>query len=105
MIWQRSVPADATCRASWPRWPGGVEELDLLHVDHELVVVLVDEIDEQLTEPRGRVYVNLALDIDDLDAVLVVVTQLQIHKSSSAMHGVISSSRFRRGGSLAEPRA
>src|SRR6516162_2522495 len=85
--------------------PGGVEELDLLHVDYELVVVLVDEIDEQLTEPRGRVDVNLALDIDDLDAVLVVVTQLQIHKSSSAMHGVISSSRFRRGGSLAEPRA
>src|SRR5882762_4901627 len=60
--------------------PGGVEELDLLHVDDELVVVLVDEIDEQLTEPRGRVDVDLALDIDDLDAVLVVVTQLQIHK-------------------------
>src|SRR6516162_7757602 len=34
---------------------GGVEELYLLHVDDELVVVLVDEIDEQLTEPRGRV--------------------------------------------------
>ena len=59
---------------------GGVEELDLLHIHDELVVVLVDEIDEQLTEPRGRVNVDLALDIDDLDAVLVVVTQLQIHK-------------------------
>ena len=67
-------PADQHAKA------GGVEELDLLHVDDELVVVLVDEIDEQLTEPRGRVDVNLALDIDDLDAVLVVVTQLQIHK-------------------------
>src|SRR6266571_6173085 len=59
---------------------GGVEELDLLHIHDELVVVLVDEIDEQLTEPWGRVNVDLALDIDDLDAVLVVVTQLQIHK-------------------------
>jgi hypothetical protein len=55
-----------------------------------LVVVLVDEIDKQLTEPRCRVDVDLALDVDDLDTVLVVVTQLQIHKSSSAMQGVIS---------------
>ena len=85
--------------------PGGVEELDLLHVDDELVVVLVDQVDEQLTKPWRRIDIDLALDIDDLDAVLVVVTQLQIHKSSSAMHGVISSSRTRRGGSLAEPRA
>src|SRR6185437_15442847 len=59
----------------------------------ELVVVLVDEIDEQLTEPRSRVNVDLALDVDDLDAVLVVVTELQIHKSSSATRGVISGSR------------
>src|SRR3984957_10614375 len=72
---------------------GGVEELDLLHVDDELVVVLVDQIDEQLTEPRRRVDIDLALDVDDLDAVLVVVTQLQIHKSSSAMKGVILTSR------------
>ena len=71
---------------------GGVEELDLLQVDDELVVVLVDQIDEQLTEPRRRVDIDLALDVDDLDAVLVVVTQLQIHKSSSAMHGVVATS-------------
>src|SRR6516162_7171197 len=64
---------------------GGVEELHLLHVDDELVVVLVDQVDEQLTEPRRRVHIDLALDIDDLDAVLVVVTELQIHKSSSAI--------------------
>src|SRR6516225_2622116 len=64
---------------------GGVEKLDLLHVDDELVVVLVDQIDEKLTEPWRRVDIDLALDVDDLDAVLVVVTQLQIHKSSSAI--------------------
>src|SRR5208282_1254760 len=72
---------------------GRVQELDLLHVDDELVVVLVNEIDEQLTEPRRRVDVNLAFHVDDLDAVLVVVTQLQIHKSSSAMKGVIHAFR------------
>src|SRR3984957_20061537 len=67
---------------------GGVQELDLLHVDDELVIVLVDEIDKQLTEPRRRVDVDFALDVDDLDAVLVVVTQLQIQKSSNAMQAV-----------------
>src|SRR5271166_1967815 len=76
---------------------GGVKELHLLHVDDELVIVLVDQIDEQLTEPRRRVDIDLAFDVDDFDAVLVVVTQLQIHKSSSAMHGVISASRPARG--------
>ena len=69
---------------------GGVEELNLVHVDDELVVVLAGQIDEELTEPRRGIDIDLAFDVDDLDAVLVVVTQLQIHKSSSAMHGVIS---------------
>src|SRR6266536_1770400 len=71
---------------------GGVEELNLVHVDDELVVVLVDQIDEELTEPWRRVDIDLAFDVDDLDAVLVVVTQLQIHESSSAMHGVMATS-------------
>src|SRR5260370_35575558 len=84
---------------------GGVKELDLLHVDDELVIVLVDQIDEQLTEPRRRVDINLTFDVDDLYAVLVVVTQLQIHKSSSAMHGVISASRPGARADLPEPRA
>ncbi len=52
---------------------GGVEEPDLLQVDDELVVVLADQIDEQLTQPRRGVDVDLALDVDDLDAVLAVV--------------------------------
>ena len=71
---------------------GGVEELHLVHVDDELVVVLADQIDEQLTEPRRGIDIDLAPAVDDLDAVLVVVTQLQIHESSSAMHSLISTS-------------
>src|SRR5208337_3539598 len=71
---------------------GGVQEPDLVHVDDELVVVLADQIDEQLTQPRRGVDIDLALDVDDLDAVLAVVTQLQIHESSSAMHSLISMS-------------
>ena len=43
---------------------------------------------------RGAVMdIDLALDVDDLDAVPDMVTQLQIHTSSSAMPGVISTSR------------
>src|ERR1700761_4818900 len=72
---------------------GGVEELDLLHVDHELVVVLVDQVDQELTKPRRRVDVDLALDVDNLDVVLVVVTKLQIHKSSSAITALSSTYR------------
>ena len=62
---------------------GGVEEPGLLQVDDELVVVLAGQIDEQLAQPRRGVDIDLALDVDDLDAVFAVVTQLQIHKSSS----------------------
>src|SRR5436190_23690597 len=71
---------------------GGVEEPDLAQVDDELVAALADQVDEQLPQPRRRVHIDLALHVDDLDAVLVVVTQLQIHTSSSAMHGDISTS-------------
>jgi hypothetical protein len=63
--------------------PGGAEEPDLVQVDDELVVVLAGQIDEQLTQPRRGVDIDLALDVDDLDAVLGVVTQPQIDKSSS----------------------
>src|SRR6516164_5460063 len=61
---------------------GGVEELHLLHVHHQLVVTVVDQVDEQLTQPRGGIDIDLALDVDDLDAVGRVMLQLQIHKSS-----------------------
>src|SRR6266513_2054811 len=71
---------------------GGVEEPHLVQVDDELVAALADQVDEQLTQPRRRIHIDLAPDVDDLDTVLGVVTQLQIHTSSSAMPGVISTS-------------
>jgi hypothetical protein len=71
--------------AGWREWPAGRSTRPWL-------VVLADQIDEQVTEPRRGIDIDLAPDVDDLDAVLVVVTQLQIHGSSSAMHGVISAS-------------
>jgi hypothetical protein len=87
---------------SWARHPlqapdqhpeaGGVEEPDLVQVDDELVAALADQVDEQLPQPRRRIHIDLALHVDDLDAILGVVTQLQIHTSSSAMPGVISTS-------------
>src|ERR1700751_1819514 len=71
---------------------GGVEEPDLVQVDDELVAARADQVDEQLPEPRRGIHVDLALYVDDLNAVRGVVTQLQIHMSSSAMPGVISTS-------------
>jgi hypothetical protein len=71
---------------------GGVEEPDLVQVDDELVAARADQVDEQLTQPRRGVDVDLAPHVDDLDAVLGVVTQLQVHTSSSALPGVISTS-------------
>src|ERR1700744_2240800 len=69
----------------------GVEELDLLHVHYQLVVLLVDELYEQLAQARRGVDVDLTFDVDDLDAVLVAVRQLQIHKSSSAPRASLAS--------------
>src|SRR5690348_8695336 len=71
---------------------GGVEEPDLVQVDDELVAARADQVDEQLPQPRRRIHIDLALHVDDLDAVRGVVTQLQIHTSSSAMPGVIAAS-------------
>src|SRR6266487_3131949 len=76
---------------------GGVEEPDLVQVDDELAAALADQVDEQLPQPRRRIHIDLALHVDDLDAVLGVVTQLQVHTSSSAMPGAISTSIQRRG--------
>src|SRR5499427_2823632 len=59
---------------------GGVKELHLLHVHHELVVPAVHEVDEKLTQPRGGIDVDLALDVDDLNPVRRVMLQLQVHK-------------------------
>jgi hypothetical protein len=45
-------------------------------------VPLAGRLDDQLAEPRRGAGIALGLDGDDLDAVPVVVTQLQIHTSS-----------------------
>src|SRR5215472_4809078 len=70
---------------------GGVKELHLLHVHHELVVAVVDKVNEKLTQPRGGIDVDLALDVDDLDAVRRVMLQLQVHKSSRTMRSLLFS--------------
>ncbi len=62
----------------------GVEEVDLLHVDKKVEVALVDQIDEELTQSRRRVDIDLTLDLHDGESVLGAVIQLQIHRSSSA---------------------
>jgi hypothetical protein len=87
-----SEPSCARTRFSPDQHPeaGGVEEPDLVQVDDELVAALADQVDEQLPQPRRRIHIDLALHVDDLEAV--PVTQLQIHTSSSATPGVISPS-------------
>src|SRR5436190_7451854 len=71
---------------------GGVEEPHLVQVDDELVAALADQVDEQLPQPRRGILIDLALHVDDLNAVLGLVTQLLVHTSSSAMPGVIAAS-------------
>src|SRR5215831_19158123 len=82
-------PADEHAQA------GGVEKLHLLHVHHQLVVTTVHQIDKKLTQPRGSIDVDLALDIDDLDPVRRVMLQLQVHKSSRAMRSSCRRLRWR----------
>src|SRR5215469_16180994 len=50
---------------------GGVEKLHLF---------VVHQVDQELTQPWRGVHIDLALYVDDLDSVLVVVIQLQIHR-------------------------
>src|ERR1700735_470324 len=73
--------------------PGGVEELDLLHVHHELVKAVVHQLDQKLAQTRRGVDVDLAFHVDDLDPILGVVIQLQIHKNPPAPYGRPLSSR------------
>src|SRR6516164_3939033 len=74
------VGADALEAADEHPKAGGVKELHLLHVHHELVVPVVDQVDEKLTQPRGGIDIDLALDVDDLNPVRRVMLQLQVHK-------------------------
>src|SRR5215467_16089088 len=70
---------------------GGVKELHLLHVHHELVMAVVDKVNEKLTQPRGGIDVDLALDVDNLNPVRRVMLQFQVHKSSRIMRSLLFS--------------
>src|SRR4051812_46482644 len=63
--------------------PGGVEEVDALHVDDELVVALADELGDLVAELRGRVDVDLPTDGDNRTTVHLAGLQRKIHGLSS----------------------
>src|SRR5919112_758814 len=63
--------------------PRRVEELDLLEVDHEVVLPLVDELDDPPPEFRRRVDVDLPADLDDGAVVLLTCLERQVHGFSS----------------------
>src|SRR5258708_5022923 len=70
--------------------PRGIEELDLLHVNEEVELALVDQVDELLTELRRRIDVDLSFHVDDSQAIFGgVVVHLQVHISSCAVPRVV----------------
>jgi hypothetical protein len=87
------VRADTLQSADKNTQAGRVEELDSFHIHDKVVIVLVDQVDQQLPEPWCGVYVDLAFNIDDLDAVLGVVTQLQFHEILQRRTVVVGASR------------
>src|SRR4029077_3617635 len=83
------IRACVQTRSSEPSWartrfrpptstPRPVESRNptFVQVDDELAAALADQVDEQLPQPRRRVHIDLALHVDDLDAVRGAVTQL-----------------------------
>ena len=94
---RRRLPSWARTRLSPPtRTPRpGVEELDGLHVDDQVVVAGTDQVDELLAQLRGRVDVDLATDHDDRAVALGAVFQRQVH-------GVLLQGRARTGGFCGE---
>ena len=54
---------------------GRVEEVDLLHVDHEVVFTIADQLGDLVSQARGRVDVDLAADLDD--GVTILATGLE----------------------------
>src|SRR4029079_3637186 len=49
---------------------GRVQEVDLLHVDHQVVLAVADELGDLVPELGGRVDVDLAPDLDDRVPIL-----------------------------------
>jgi hypothetical protein len=60
--------------------PGGVEEIDALHVDDQVVGAAGYQVDQLLTQLGCRVDVDLAAYLDDLVIALVVGAERQIHE-------------------------
>src|SRR3954447_25997598 len=60
---------------------GRVEELDALHVHHQVVLAAAHEVDELLTQLRRRVDVDLATHDDDGAVTLGPGRQGQVHGS------------------------
>src|SRR5918995_682205 len=77
---------------------GRVEELDVLHVDDDVVGAGGDELGELVAQPRGGVDVDLATDGDDGRAVGLVGRKSQVHVFSTALVGAPVGARARRGG-------
>jgi hypothetical protein len=63
--------------------PRRVEEVDALHVDHEVVLAVGHQVHELLAEPRSGVDVDLATDFDDGAVTLGAGREGEVHKSSS----------------------
>jgi hypothetical protein len=62
---------------------GGVEELDRLEVDDQVIAAAVDQRDQTLTEPGGGVDVDLATDGDQGSVPDHAGVNRQIHTDSS----------------------
>src|SRR6188472_2032683 len=77
---------------------GRVEELDVLHVDDDVVGAGGDELGELVPQARSRVDVDLSPDGDDGRAVGLVGRKSQVHVFSTALVCAPVRARARRGG-------
>ncbi len=51
--------------------PGGVDEVDAAEVDHDAEPLVVDQLDQLLTQARGGGHVDLAADLEHRPATLL----------------------------------
>src|SRR5439155_24424972 len=73
------VAADPLQAAHQHPEPGGVEEVDALEVDDDLVLALADQLDEPLAEARRGVDVDLTLDGQHGPTVAIGDVETEIH--------------------------
>src|SRR4051812_17629222 len=70
--------------------PGGVEKVDALHVDDQVVATVVDKLDQLLAQLGRGIYINLATDLDDRAVANGPSRQGQVHGSSSTLHRAVA---------------